>query len=207
MLVHKTARDAFLKRFAELESIIMNPVDYAKAVLAIGNSEHIEALDQRLSWLPNTAVMSVTVALSASSNASLNKHEYEVVERACHEIIFLEDCRLKLLDFLERMMHIIAPNTAAIVGASVCAKLISSAGGIVELSRTPACNIQVLGSQKKALHGFSTASASLHRGHIGEVEMVTKAPQSDQIKIVRMLSTKTALAARVDACKTHPSGD
>ena len=36
--------------------------------------------------------------------------------------------------------------------------------------------------------------------------MVTKAPQADQIKIVRMLASKTALAARVDACRTQPDG-
>ena len=103
-------------------------------------------------------------------------------------------------------MHVIAPNTMALVGPSICAKLISAAGGIVELSRTPAGYIQVLGAQKKALHGMSTATAQLHRGHLGEVPMVTRAPQADQIKIVRMLASKTALAARVDACRTHPDG-
>ena len=36
--------------------------------------------------------------------------------------------------------------------------------------------------------------------------MVTRAPQADQIKIVRMLASKTALTARVDACRTHPDG-
>jgi U4/U6 small nuclear ribonucleoprotein PRP31 len=112
-----------------------------------------------------------------------------------------------MLDFLERKMHIIAPNTLAIVGPTVCSKLISSAGGIIELSRTPACNIQVLGSQKKALHGFSTASAQLHRGHLGELDMVKNAPANDQIKLMRMLSTKTALAARVDAAGTYPDGE
>ena len=73
----------------------------------------------------------------------------------------------------------IAPNTAAVVGPEVCAKLIAAAGGILELSRTPACNIQVLGSQKKALNGMSTASAKLHRGHLGELDLVKNAPSKD----------------------------
>ena len=42
--VHKTARDLFLPRFAELESIITNPVDYARVVLSIGNDEAVENL-------------------------------------------------------------------------------------------------------------------------------------------------------------------
>ena len=55
--------------------------------------------------------------------------------------MFLEEKRTCMLEFLERRMHIIAPNTMALVGATTCAKLISSAGGLVELSRTPAGNI------------------------------------------------------------------
>ena len=150
--------------------------------------------------------MSVTVAFSASPGSTLPRQELLEVERACEEIVFLDQQRQLLLTFLERRMHVIAPNTMALVGPSICAKLISAAGGIVELSRTPAGYIQVLGAQKKALHGMSTASAQLHRGHLGEVPMVTRAPQADQIKIVRMLASKTALAARVDACRTHPDG-
>ena len=46
-----------------------------------------------------------------------------------------------MLSFLEKQMHVIAPNVSALVGPSICAKLLSAAGGIVELSRTPACNI------------------------------------------------------------------
>ena len=103
-------------------------------------------------------------------------------------------------------MHVIAPNTMALLGASLCAKMISAAGGITELARTPASNIQVLGNQRKALHGFSTSSLGLHRGHLGEAPMVIKAPQADQIKIVRMLATKTAIAARVDACRSALDG-
>ena len=37
MAVHKTARDGFMARFPELESIILVPADYCKVVLAIGN--------------------------------------------------------------------------------------------------------------------------------------------------------------------------
>jgi U4/U6 small nuclear ribonucleoprotein PRP31 len=37
--------------------------------------------------------------------------------------------------------------------------------------------------------------------------MVRNAPSGDQIKLIRMLATKTALTARIDACGTHPKGD
>lgn len=67
-----------------------------------------------------------------------------------------------MLNFLENKMTLIAPNVSAIVGTRVAAKLIAAAGGIVELSRIPAGNIQVLGQQKKGfewnVHSYSIAS-------------------------------------------------
>jgi U4/U6 small nuclear ribonucleoprotein PRP31 len=72
-------------------------------------------------------------------------------------------------------MQKIAPNTAALVGATVCAKLIAAAGGLMELSHTPACNIQVLGSERKVMNGLSTAG-HLHKGHIQEVDLVRETP-------------------------------
>ena len=127
----------------------MNPVDYAKCVQAIGNSLRVplETLTSKLSdWLKADAVTSVTVAFSASPGVTLSKQDFQEVDRACEEIIFLESKRQILLTFLEQRMHVIAPNTMALVGPSICAKLISAAGGIRQLSITPACNIQVLGS-------------------------------------------------------------
>lgn len=38
-------------------------------------------------------------------------------------------------------MDEIAPNLCAIIGSTVAAKLVASAGGIVELSRIPGSNI------------------------------------------------------------------
>ena len=39
LIVHKELRDAYVVKFGELESIILNPIDYAKAVRIIGNTQ------------------------------------------------------------------------------------------------------------------------------------------------------------------------
>ena len=177
MNVHKYVRDLYARLFPELEQIILNPIDYARAVKIIGNHIDMNRVTDQLSWLPNTTIMSVSVAFSASTGKPLSERDLSEVNRACDEVLWLEQqAKQKMLTYLENRMHFIAPNLCAIVGSSIAAKLIASAGGIVELAKTPAGNIQVLGSQKKALLGFSTASASLHRGHLGEVDMVVNAP-------------------------------
>ena len=72
LIVHKTLRDAYATKFSELESIILNPYDYAKAVRLIANANDISKVIESLAWLPNSTLMSVTVSFSASSGKPLN---------------------------------------------------------------------------------------------------------------------------------------
>ena len=53
---------------------------------------------------------------------------------------------------------------------------------------------------------MSTAGAELHMGHLREVDLALQAPPKFQKQIIRMLSTKTGLAARVDACGSSTNG-
>ncbi len=155
-IVFKRCRDAFHSRFAELEQIVNTPFDFARVVLAIGNQLDMSKV-QQFDWVPNRTKLSLTVASShCDGESKLSPQNWQVVESAANDIVFLEETRLKLLDYLTTQMQIVAPNTSKLVGASVCAKLIAAAGGLNELSLTPACNIQVLGSERRVLNGFST---------------------------------------------------
>lgn len=141
MNVHKYVRDMYARKFSELEQIILNPVDYAKAVKIIGNITDVGKVIEKFGWLPNTTIMSVTVAFSASNGKPLPDNDNESVMKACDEILYLNEAKEKMLHYLSNRMHLIAPNLCEIVGSTVASKLIASAGGIVELSRIPACNI------------------------------------------------------------------
>lgn len=103
-------------------------------------------------------------------------------------------------------MKYVSPNLSALVGTTCASKLMACAGGIEALAKMPACNIQVMGSQKKALLGFSKAGQGFHRGFFGSLDFVKKAPTEFQTRLVRMLSTNVAKCARVDFLRTCPSG-
>jgi len=113
---------------------------------------------------------------------------------------------MQLLLYLEARMSKVAPNMCEIIGPKCTSLMVSAAGGITELSKIPACNILVIGSEKRALNGLSASNAGIHRGFLNDLEMVKQAPLSFQTQLLRILSTKCALAARVDAFKTSPSG-
>ena len=73
------------------------------------------------------------------------------------------------------------------------------AGGLTALSKMPACNIQVLGAQKRNLSGFSNNASLPHTGYIYHSDFVQKLPPDLRTRAARLLANKVALAARVDS--------
>lgn len=60
--------------------------------------------------------------------------------------------RLKMHQFVESRMALIAPNLCRIVGAGTAAMLVSQAGGLGPLSKQPASNMLILGDKKFYMH-------------------------------------------------------
>lgn len=52
-----------------------------------------------------------------------------------------------------------------------------------------------------------STQGKLHRGILVETDLVKETPQEDQLKMIRMLASKSALTSRIDVCKTYPAGD
>ncbi|CAI5440156.1 unnamed protein product [Caenorhabditis angaria] len=82
------------------------------------------------------------------------QEELETVMEACNLAEKLHMDRLCMHRLVEIRMSLIAPNLVNLLGASTTALLVSQAGGLAPLSRMPACNVQVLGKQKRNLVGF-----------------------------------------------------
>lgn len=92
-----------------------------------------------------------------------------------------------------------------IVGASTAAKIMGIAGGLTNLSKMPACNILLLGQQKKTLSGFSSVQVLPHTGYIYAAETVQSVPPDLRRKVARIVAGKATLAARIDSF--HQSRD
>ena len=76
----------------------------------------------------------------------------------CHQYQWCPIGSLRCL--LQNKMHKIAPNLSVAVGTEVAARLMGVAGGLVHLSKIPACNVQV-GPERPA---GCLQSAQLHAG-------------------------------------------
>jgi len=150
--------------------------------------------------------MVVSVTASTTQGQFLSDQELASVIEACKIAIELNEFKIKIFDFVESRMFFIAPNISAIVGANIAAKLMGLAGGLTNLSKMPGCNVEVLGSKKKTLSGFSTTSVMPHTGFIFYTDIVQNTPPDLRRKAAHLVANKCTIAARVDACHASPDG-
>jgi len=90
-------------------------------------------------------------------------------------------------------MKYLSPNLALLLWAEIAAKLVTEAGGLNELARTPSGNILNMGRHELNLEGFSTMNR-FNNGYLTELKEYKDSVDSMKIKVLRRYSNKTALA-------------
>lgn len=201
----KRIRDDYAKRFPELESLILNPLDYARVVLKIGNESDLTQVDLT-GILPSATIMVVTVTASTTIGTELPPQTLGSVTAACEQVLALSDSKQRIFAFVESKMTIVAPNVTAVVGAAIAAKLVGAAGGLSKLAELPSTVVQILGGKKKTLGGLSTATQVTHAGCIYAADLIQNTPPALRPKVMRAVAGKVTLAARADAYQDKGGG-
>ena len=200
MVVHKFIRDLYAKKFPELESLILNPVDYARVVKVIGNEMDMTMVNLE-EVLPSATIMVVSVTGSTTSGKPLPEDELQRVFEGCDEMVALLQARMEMLEYVESRMMKFAPNVSVLIGTSLAAQMIGQAGGLTALSKIPSCNVQALGTNRKTLQGLANkaGSSSVNNGLISQCEIVQMTPSDLKHRALRLVAGKVTLAARVDS--------
>ena len=219
MIVHKFIRDHYSIRFPELETLVTNPLDYAKVVTIIGNGpmdgDSIKALqtskENRLgatlrSVLDGPSVMIVTVEATTTKGREMTQVELERVMRACEMTLALDRAKKTLTDYVQSRMNLFAPNLTALIGSLTAAQLLNFAGGLTGLAKTPACNLPPLGSKKQSGTGFATNVGVRQQGFLYHSPIIRGIPNDLKRQAMRIVSAKVVLAARVDRVHNSPDG-
>lgn len=144
----KFVKGLYNGRVPELENIATKDIDYTKCVIEIETNDPPE-----FGFLSPHQSISLAITLSAP-HPRLAPATTSQVLACCQSVLLLHQHSTLLLMYVESCMHKVAPNLCRLVGSAVASKLISCAGGIDRLAATPACNIQVLGSEKTPTLGY-----------------------------------------------------
>ncbi|KAH8113309.1 Nop domain-containing protein [Phellopilus nigrolimitatus] len=205
LVVHKFIRDHYAPKFPELEQLVTDAAMFIRSVRVLGNEEDPTKVDL-VGVLPPAVIMSVLVTATTTSGQKLSDGEWLAVQKACDLADRLEEARKKIFTYVSSRMNMLAPNLSAIVGTTVAAKLLGVAGGLNALAKMPACNVHLLGAQKKIAAGFSSATQNRHTGFVFQSELIQQTPPDYRLKVQRTVGAKSVLAARMDLERMRRDG-
>ncbi|EOA82332.1 U4/U6-U5 snRNP complex subunit prp31 [Exserohilum turcicum] len=211
--VHKFIRDHYSAFFPHLEDLIKNPVVYARACLVIGGGplKDIKTITPQLKaieGLEPAQVMIVEIEATRVEGRLLDEAELSLISNACHLLLELNAAKSKILGFVESRTEVFCPNLTALIGSLTAAHLISYAGGISNLAKTPACNIAPLGSTKVSGATVGLSNIGLrHEGYLYHSEIIQNQRPDLRKQALRIVSAKVILAARVDAHSSSRNAD
>ena len=201
-------KELYSPYFPELPTIVTNSFEYVKSIKVIEENKDLlkneskiglKQLRQELSFLPNNVLMALTFMLSSSNVINSNNNSSDInLKNKYEKVLELFQEKNTLLNFISNNMKYLAPNLTLLLGAEISAKLVTEAGGLQELARTPSGNILNMGRHELNLEGFSTMN-KFNNGYLTELKEYKDAIDSMKIKVLRRYSNKTALAARKDA--------
>lgn len=85
-------RDHYAPKFPELESLVLNALDYVRTVSAIGNEMDITKVDLQ-PILPSATIMVVTVTGTTTNGRQLTDDEWRITKEACNMVLELDAAR------------------------------------------------------------------------------------------------------------------
>lgn len=114
------------------------------------------------------------------------------------EIDRLTVTRTRLMREVSARADEVLPNTSALIGGLVAARLLSRAGGLPALARMPGSTIQVIGSEQALFSHLRGGTPPPKHGIIFQHRRVHNAPREVRGRVARVLAAKLAIAARLD---------
>lgn len=191
-------REWYGLHFPELDYLLQNIITYANIVRDAGSRESItkDLLSQL--EIPEKKIELIQQAISKSQGGDLTVESSESLKILASEVIKLSELRTNLSNTIENLMEILAPNLKNILTAIIGARLIAKAGSLLRLAQMPSSTIQIIGAEKALFRALKTGTRPPKHGLLFQHPSVNSAPKWQRGKIARALSSKIAIAVRID---------
>lgn len=120
----------------------------------------------------------------------------------------LEKTREAVIAHIERTTRELLPNTAAVAGPVIAAKLLAAAHSTQRFANFSATTIQLLGAEQALFRHLRNRSSKPPKyGILFNHPFVQGVPQRNRGKMARQLANAIAIAIRVDAYRGEPVAD
>lgn len=118
----------------------------------------------------------------------------ETAEKLSRDAAYRDSLEEYIADACEEEM----PNLSTLLEPVLAAKLVSLAGSLEDLAKSPASTIQMLGAESALFRHLSGKGSAPKHGILFEHRFVRTLPEEERGKMARFLANKAAIAARMD---------
>ncbi len=184
--------------FPEMGRIVNDNLAYARVILSMGMRTSAAKADLA-EILPEEIEIAVKSAAEISMGTEITTEDLENIQALAEQVVSFTEYRQQLSGYLSARMAAIAPNLTALVGDLVGARLIAHAGSLMNLAKSPASTLQILGAEKALFRALKTKHDTPKYGLIYHASLIGQATGKNKGKIARMLANKAAMGLRVDA--------
>ncbi|KAK2974175.1 hypothetical protein RJ640_021466 [Escallonia rubra] len=194
-------REAYSWHFPELVKIISDIYLYAKVANFVGNKlelseDQIPAITEIVG--DEEKAKEIVEAAKASMGQDLSPVDFIILKQLAETVIKAAELRKRQYDYLVSKMNDVAPNLAALIGEVIGARLISQAGSLTNLAKSPSSTIQILGAEKALFRALKTRGNTPKYGLIFNSSFIGRASARNKGRMARYLANKCSIAARVD---------
>ncbi len=185
--------------FPELDRLILKHETFARLVMNLGDKSKFLFKTLEKEDVPRARAKTIAEVAVSSMGADIAEEDLLQIQALSKDVLKLYNLRKNMENYLDKTMDEVAPNTKALVGALLGARLIAVAGGLRNLAMRPASTIQVLGAEKALFRSLKTGARPPKHGLLFQHKLLHDAKRWQRGKIARALAGKLVIAIRADA--------
>jgi nucleolar protein 56 len=193
--------------FPELDRLVEKHETYARLVMDLGYRDNFSSEAVEKEGLPKEKAENTADVAEKSIGADMAEQDLAEIQALSKNVLKLYELRKDMENYVDKTMEEVAPNTRAVAGSLLGARLIAIAGSLQNLAMKPASTIQVLGAEKALFRSLKTGARPPKHGLIFQHALLHDAKRWQRGKIARVLAGKLAIAARTDAFGGRYVGD
>jgi nucleolar protein 56 len=193
--------------FPELDRLIEKHETYARLVMNLGCRDNFSLKALEKEGLPKEKAENIKTVAEKSMGAEVAEQDLAEIQALSKNVLELYELRKNMESYVDKTMEEVAPNTRAVAGALLGARLIAIAGSLQNLAMRPASTIQVLGAEKALFRSLKTGARPPKHGLIFQHALLHDAKRWQRGKIARAIAGKLAIAVRTDAFGGRYVGD
>ena len=197
-------REWYGLHFPELDNLLQNITTYANIVSKVGKREEITVEFLQTLEIPNNKIEIIQMTANRSKGGKITEENLLILQSLANEVISLAQIRKTLEDHVDISMEMLSPNLKELLTATVGARLIAKAGSLKRLASLSSSTIQILGAEKALFRTLKTGANPPKHGLLFQHPVIHSAPKWQRGKLARAISSKAAIAARVDLYSRNP---